>query len=416
MCVVQKPAINDYWSTDIVLQSVFAKSLLSRDRFKSILSMLHLNDNSSYVPITHINHDPLHKIRPFFDSFIAACSSSFYPGQNLTIDEGICPFRGRIHFKVYIPSKPEKYGIKLYIVSDASTGYLLNCEVYSGSAGNKKNAIQDLVERLCNKYLGKGHTIYMDRFYTSPLVFDYLWHNKTLAVGTVMQRRKGLPEVFKTSNLKKGEAVFQRKNHLLAVKWRDTRDVFMLSSKHKSTSSFVTVKSKGGNIQKSKPDVVIDYNMYKTGVDHGDQLVAYYPFHRKTMKWWKKLFFHLFSRAIVNSFILYKQTHPDKNCQLSSFIIALAKALANKGDMEANNEVPPSSAARLSARHFPVKIPPTAKKANPTRYCKVCSDRGKTQAGKRIRKESRYYCKDCGVALCVPNCFRLFHTKAKYDV
>lgn len=41
--------------------------------------------------------------------------------------------------------------------------------------------------------------------------------------------------------------------------WCDTQDVFMLSKKYKSTSSFVTVKSKGGNIQKSKPDVVIEY-------------------------------------------------------------------------------------------------------------------------------------------------------------
>ena len=35
----------------------------------------------------------------------------------------------------------------------------------------------------------------MDRYYTGPLVFDYLWQNKTLAVGTVMKRRKGLPGV-----------------------------------------------------------------------------------------------------------------------------------------------------------------------------------------------------------------------------
>ena len=65
------------------------------------------------------------------------------------------------------------------------------------------------------------------------------------------------------------------------MKWCDTRDVYMLTSKHK-TSSFVTVKSKGRNTYKLNPDVVIDYNIYKA--EHGDQLVYYYLFHRKTVK------------------------------------------------------------------------------------------------------------------------------------
>jgi hypothetical protein len=46
---------------------------------------------------------------------------------------------------------------------------------------------------------------------------------------------------------------------------------------------------------------VLNYNKYKTGVDRSDQMLSYYSFSRKTIKWWKKLFFHLFDLAMVNS-------------------------------------------------------------------------------------------------------------------
>jgi hypothetical protein len=34
----------------------------------------------------------------------------------------------------------------------------------------------------------------MDRFYSSPAVFDFLWARKTKAVGTCMPNRKELPK------------------------------------------------------------------------------------------------------------------------------------------------------------------------------------------------------------------------------
>ena len=49
-----------------------------------------------------------------------------------------------------------------------------------------------MVEYLTKNYLDLGHHIYMDRYYTSPSIFEYLLANKTYACGTVMQNRLGL--------------------------------------------------------------------------------------------------------------------------------------------------------------------------------------------------------------------------------
>lgn len=45
--------------------------------------------------------------------------------------------------------------------------------------------------------------------------------------------------------------------------------------------------------QTREPQCAISYNSNETGVDRADQMLAYYPFQRKTLKWWKKLFLHL---------------------------------------------------------------------------------------------------------------------------
>ena len=47
----------------------------------------------------------------------------FYPGGNLIIYEGMCPFRDIINFRAYIKNKTNKYGIKFFILSNALTGY-----------------------------------------------------------------------------------------------------------------------------------------------------------------------------------------------------------------------------------------------------------------------------------------------------
>jgi hypothetical protein len=415
MSILKLPDISDYWSTDIFLATRFSKKLLSRDRFKGILFMLHLNDNANYVKRGQDGHDPIFKIRPFFDFFVKKCSESFRPFANLTIDEGICPFRGRVGFRIYMKNKPNKYGLKLYLLCDAATGFVLNCEIYTGSIGNKDNSVKGVVERLCTNYFGKGHCIFMDRFYTSPALLNFLWEKKTLAVGTVMKNRKGLPSVFKTKKLKKGEVIFRRKAHLLASKWKATRDVYSLSTKHAATTSSVQVRSRGGPTDVIKPDMITDYNMNKVGVDRADQLYSYYPFQRKTIKWWKKLFFHMFTMATINGYVLFKE-RTNKNISLRNFIKSVATKLAEMGGglSEPRPRPPLMNVDRTVARHFATYVPPTANKTNATRYCKVCSDRGLKESGKRKRKESRFWCKDCEVGLCFPQCFIDYHTLTNY--
>lgn len=140
------------------------------------------------------------------------------------------------------------------------------------------------------------------------------------------------------------------------------------------------------------------------GVDKVDQLLEPYQCARKTMKWSKKLFFHLLQMSLCNGFIAAK-----KNGYKKPFLSFLEEVIMS---WMIQDNVPCATAAsddgvRLRERHFLDCIPPTEKKEKPCRVCVVCSKKGIK------RKETRYYCPDCPSkpALCMPECYRLYHTK-----
>ncbi|UYV60968.1 PGBD4, partial [Cordylochernes scorpioides] len=79
-----------------------------------------------------------------------------------------------------------------------------------------------------------------------------------------MPSRKTMPKTEFSQKLKRGEIIKMRRKHLLAIKWKDVRDVFMLSTVHEG--KMMPVKPKTPTREELfKPDAVIDYNKGKQG-------------------------------------------------------------------------------------------------------------------------------------------------------
>ena len=55
------------------------------------------------------------------------------------------------------------------------------------------------------------------------------------------------------------------------------------------TYTYLCLLSRRGVVM-DKPTVIADYNQYMLGVDKLDQLMAYYSFLHKSVKWWRKIF------------------------------------------------------------------------------------------------------------------------------
>jgi hypothetical protein len=51
------------------------------------------------------------------------------PNEHIAADEQVVMFRGKCPFRVFIKSKPGKYGMKLWVAADAKNFYIYNMQV-----------------------------------------------------------------------------------------------------------------------------------------------------------------------------------------------------------------------------------------------------------------------------------------------
>ena len=99
------------------------------------------------------------------------------------------------------------------------------------------------------------------------------------------------------AKLQKGEVVTEMvDDKLMALKWQDKRPVVMLTTVHDDsvvTKQRRTRAVQGGTEEVHKPLGVERYNQFMAGVDIGEQLLSYYGFSHRSLKWWRRAFFHL---------------------------------------------------------------------------------------------------------------------------
>ena len=84
---------------------------MSRERFRVIWRMLRFDDKSTRV----IRQETvkLAAISEFLSLLAQRFKTAHLPGNSVTVDEQLVRFFGHCNFRVYMPSKPDKYGIKI---------------------------------------------------------------------------------------------------------------------------------------------------------------------------------------------------------------------------------------------------------------------------------------------------------------
>ena len=359
----------------------------------------------------------------------------YTPDKHLSLDEGILAYKGKLSFKVYNKDKPNKYGIKLYILAESITGYVVNFDVY---IGNSKTTIE-IVNNLVSDFHNLGYHLYMDNFYNSVKLSEDLLKKKIFTCGTLRLNR-GSPKTLqeKVKYMKSDEIQFQRKGDVFVIVWYDKKPVKMITTLHNADVLPVEknrkIKKKFQKVTVNKPKAVIDYNKFMSGVDHFDQMIKYYKFTRKTRKWTKKLTFYLFQMAIHNAFVLYKQYTLDrKPVDLMNFHIKIYEYLLNfdinewpsteepdelifQQNLHADNELLPlrniSNANKIAVRiqdsnkrlveknHQLVTI-----ENKKRRRCRIC------YTMRRTDKRTGTQCNKCLVSLCAVDCFYIYHNK-----
>ncbi|KAF7700627.1 PiggyBac transposable element-derived protein 4 [Cucumispora dikerogammari] len=137
--------------------------------------------------------------------FNSVFGSKYLSGKDLTIDEGICSWEGKLRFETYNPQKLDKYGIKLYMLCDSKTDYRLKFTLCSGG-----KTINETVLGLLDNYFRKHYIIYMDNYYNSIKLTEKL-HEKHVYVCGTLRANRGSSRVFegKFSELKKDQICYE---------------------------------------------------------------------------------------------------------------------------------------------------------------------------------------------------------------
>lgn len=423
--VIIKPKQRWYWSKNKVIETPFVKNLMTVNRFEEILKFLHFSNNETYDQQAHPN-PKLKKIWEVYEMINANFEKVYIPERDISIDESLMAFKGNISWKQFIPTKRARFGLKFFMMCESKSSYIIKTVLYTGKSTEKKSndkcsVTTSIVMKLCEKLLHKGYCLTMDNFYNSPELYELLLENKTDAYGTLRSNRKGLPDGLRKTKLKKNEAVCWEKEGMIVMKWCDKKEISLISTCHDAT--FQETESKFGS-KKMKPAIVCDYNQTMGGVDKADQQMATYSIMRSQQKkYYKKLFRHLVDQCLLNAYVLHKKYKNESQEHVSFMIqIVLQIVQTHSADVLSKPKVGrcriersllgDSTPARLTERHFIKTIPPTAGKENPTRKCVICCHKKKN--GKKMRKETRYFCKQCDVGLCVDPCFEIYHTKEDF--
>lgn len=311
MGLVELPRATMYFKSNIV-DCFLVNRAMKEYRFRKIEQYLHLNDETEAPSRNSKDYDYLYKIRPIVN--ITKKFRIYYtPGQNLSVDEAMIPFKGRLHFKQYMPMKPTKWGVKCWAIADSSNGYMLDCQIYLGKKEIRNNNMllgEQVVVNLTEPYFEHYHHVFFDNFFTSVQLMKTLLEKKTYACGTVRANRKDWPEEFKTKNLKKlkmkkGESKVLHHDQVTATIWQDKRLVTLLSTNVNSFEDVTKVRrDKNSSVNVQCPQQIHVYNQNMGGVDLSDQKRSYYSVGHKSKKWWKAIFYFFLNVCIVNSHII----------------------------------------------------------------------------------------------------------------
>lgn len=263
------------------------------------------------------------------------------------------------------------------------TGYTFSFKIYT-SRENVAPQAQELslservVVDLMQPLLQKGYHLYIDNWYTGLPLYRYLHHHRTLVCGTIHNNRKGFPEQVNSAKLRRDEQIACRSDELLALKFKDKKDVYMLSTIH-DHSMVHRPNRRHQNQCHTKPTSIADYNKYMGGVDRTEQLLKPYQVPRKTLKRYKKLAIHFMQLSMLNSFIVYHKDDGQKpflgfQCEVIAALIFETGAYMGIPREE--------HVKRLTEHHFVSPVPETASKQKPQKRCRVCCK-------KKVRKDSR---------------------------
>lgn len=424
MGINQLPDYGMYWASDIFIGNAGFKKTMTARRFEKLNQNLHLCDRLSEPTKGELGYDGLYKIRPLLDIVGSTMWEAYLPNRCLTIDECSIATKGRFSPTQYMPSKPLRKGLRVWMLCDSRSGYCHRARLYVGKPSDDASAStvgHRVVTSLVRGLEGRYHHLFMDSFFTSVPLLQRLLQDGLYACGPTNPNRRGYPDALKPRNVGKlapGEFYQCQRGNLVATVTRDAKVVSCLSSN--SAPGIVGIGpgkrdgegsdgdcSSFSSLGIARPLPLLLYQENMRGVDLCDQLRECYQVGRPCKKWWRYFLWFYVNLCIVNAYIILRESRSGappagfngKEFTQRHFRVRLAQQLI--GDYQGARGM--ERAARKRHADSPLEYGHRLERMSErSRRCRNCTNKG-------LRHESVFGCKICNVHLCRGGCFSEFH-------
>lgn len=367
-------------------------SVMSKKRFDFLINCIRFDDKLTRDERRAV--DKFAPIREVFQEFIELCQKYYTPGSYVTVDEQLLAFRGRCPFRMYMPKKPSKYGIKILMLCDVKTKYLVNAIPYLGKTMNMDNQPASIyfVKEISKPIHGSNRNITMDNWFTSVKLATMMLETYKLTVVGTMRRDK--PEIPKEmlEKMKPGCSKFcyDGPKVLVTFQAKKSKQVVLLSTTHE----------KGTISESGKPDIIHFYNATKGAVDTFDEMSSAMSCSRKTRRWPLCVFYGMLNSILINSYIIYVHQAFKNNIKpitRRAFVKDISVELTNL-QIQARKSMP--NLSRSLKRNIDEVVRQSTSQADNTQpevgSRKIC---GFCPAKKR--RMTRFICQVCGKHICM---------------
>ena len=395
MGITNKHCTREYWNRSKLTLTPGISEVFSRERFMQICKCLTFEDIGNKKRIFENKYELLRT------QIINNSQRVYIPKKELSLDESLVSFKGRVKNKVFMPLKRHRFGLKAYLITEAESSYVWNWSLFTGA----KHTIPEIVIPLCLPLEGENYCIFMDRFYTSPYLFSLLKFYGFSAVGTVQRNRLNITKDQEDSLSKldshKSQFYQSTPDDLFLIAWKDKKLVTLLSTyedlKVITTERYIKVEENYENIQIDIPQIIKTYSRFMGGVDRFDQSCSFFSYIPRTKRWYFRLFSHFLEISLHNSYIIY-QKDTGINMKYINYRKIIMKSLVKEFRFQKHTK---ETTKKFSLLNF---------SSNKNADCELalgskkfdCSIHKSKNEG---RKQTKYYCNKCTLYVCVIPCY-----------
>ncbi|KAL0476376.1 hypothetical protein AKO1_004894 [Acrasis kona] len=361
-------------------------------------TMLYGNDNIKALMAKNkwkLVHRFLHFDQEWLEERVNLLFQKYYrPCNIVSVDEMMSKFLGKCGFRMFMPLKPIKFGLKYFSLAD-KRGYTFNFWLYRGSKSQQAtDTVSIVIDHLEKLPKDKKFLLGTDNYYGSLTLMKEVIEkfSNIYYISTVRSNR---PTWLFTPLAKEAKdqtkKVKNDNGRNRGYSWRSNPDgtISAITIEDNKLVNFISNFISPTVISNDKEilDAQSIYNHCMQCVDIADKKIGeYYLFpHRKT-KWTRVYFFMLLKVIIVNAFIIKKSECQDSRMSQMDFIHNVITGIKCQHNVRARRGAPEHTLVKGDKKQT---------------HCKHC---------KKTGSSVRHYCEKCKVYL-HKKCFVEFHSK-----